>query len=312
MTIRARLSLVGPYMVMMVGIIFILAFFLPAKSDAFTVTWGIPSHDIFVDGSPISDGTTVQPIAGGTRTINLTGVMTYTLEPSPVPAPIAYLHRSGVGSGPCTADPTDCIPSENGVGAAECDHAIINSSSSSFDCEFTIYYFADSTTVTTSPTEDWRTENWQIYIKVGGSFTAEDETSNFEYGGSTGVSIPSSIPLGAWTPGGGPSATVTLPIENVGNRRQDAKVLGQADFTCQPGSVTVPMGDLHFDRLNDPYASMYVLSTTERVLTAWNVAKATQIGVPATRDMYFAFDTSTVLKAGNCTIPSLRIQGQVG
>ncbi len=191
-------------------------------------------------------------------------------------------YRSSVSNAQnCSADNNNCYRVTYSGGDCTITGCVIgNEGTVSYECDFTLQYYADST-----DSDGYPSDTWVAWVTVSDNDFATSTSSNMssEINSLAALSVPGFFSYGELAIGATSTSDTTVTITNTGNVSIDSYFSGTA-MTCSAGTIGAAQQKFSLSAAQ-AYADMtYFTTTTQLVQT--NLAKTTD-GSASTKDSYW-------------------------
>jgi hypothetical protein len=234
----------------------------------------------------------VTPVAGGTKTIHINGVVGDANGEADINATTMTFYRSGATNAEaCTPDNNDCYRVDS------CTLTSDTATTKKYDCEIAVQYYADSTDAGGQFSE----QNWLTYVKVTdlSAGTGTSNTTAKEMNTTISLDIPSAINYGSFGLGASTTAenNQEMVITQKGNDEADVEVSG-ATMACS-GIGSLPVGQQKWSANSD---------------LGYNDAAGTLTGTPDDTNLNVVYRTddanaNTKTLYWNIAIPATGVKG---
>ncbi len=194
---------------------------------------------------------------GTTTTYSIAGVIEDANGIDDIVALTGYFGRTFTGC------PAPNLNSCYQVDFNDCDFAVINATSGTYECPISVVHYAEATDDASLlsegayPTDDWTT---RVLVQDAGNLSSGNPYATSEVNSLRDLSACSSINYGTLANGASSSTGIGCNIQNDGNVDIDIEISGTA-MTCTVGSI--PAGNQLADITNGSYASMAVSGTAD-------------------------------------------------
>ncbi len=239
-------------------------------------------------------GGSVTPMAGGTKTIYLNGIVEDLDGASMITNVRGVFYRSGVGSGSaCAATGIDCFVRPTcGLYAGATAYQKV------YSCEIDISYYADST----DASGRYPSENWVAHVEVtDGTDTAQDSSLTKEMSSILSLVVPGNINFGNHSIGDVTTAgnNVEVSISQSGNVNADVEISMPSGLACASGSI--PRSNFKWSLSDVGFGSGSANALTgSPVDTNLDVAYGTDVAPAPSKTLYFNVSIPDSI-GGSCT-----------
>lgn len=192
-----------------------------------------------------------------------------------------YYRSSVANSQDCTADNNNCYRVTYGGGECTISGCVIgNEPSVTYECDYTIQYYADST-----DSDGYPSDTWIAWVTVSDDDYATSTNSNFssEINSLAALDVPSFFSYGDIAIGATSTSDTEVTITNTGNVNIDTYFSG-TNMGCTNGGVAANKQRYSLT-FGEQYVDMTALATTTQLVHT-NLSKTTD-GSASTIDSYW-------------------------